>query len=326
MTAPRDEELQLTVPEGHRPGRADKLLAALYPDLSRSRWQKLFHAGRVWREDEVLSQKDKLRPGDVVNFSLPPLEPMELRPVPMQLEVLFEDKDLLVIDKEPGRVVHPGAGTGEDTLVHGILHHCHGQLSGIGGTERPGIVHRLDKETSGVLVAAKSDAAFRGLSEQFASRVVRKYYTALVRGVPEPERGRVEEPVGRHPVQRTRMTCRADGRPARTDYEVRRTWNRAASMAWIRIHTGRTHQIRVHLKHLGHPLLGDTLYGCKDRFPRAGGTGSLPGVPRVMLHATRLEFIHPVEGIPLRIEAPLPADFRSVMADLDKLFPAGKSR
>ncbi|MEX0327040.1 MAG: pseudouridine synthase, partial [Puniceicoccaceae bacterium] len=165
-----EEELQLTVPGDARSDRADKMLARLYPTFSRSRWQKLFQDGRVWQDERVLSQKTRLRAGDVVDVSIPPMEPLELRPVEMDLTVVHEDTDLLVIDKEPGRVVHPGAGTGEDTLVHGILHHCRGQLSGIGGKERPGIVHRLDKETSGLLLVAKSDAAFQSLAEQFASR------------------------------------------------------------------------------------------------------------------------------------------------------------
>lgn len=315
----RGEELQLTVPDTVRPDRADKLLAALHPELSRSRWQKLFAQGRVWQDDRALSQKDRLRPGDVVEFSLPPVEPLQLRPVPMDLKVLHEDADILVLDKEPGRVVHPGAGTGEDTLVHGILHHCRGSLSGIGGKERPGIVHRLDKETSGILVVAKTDAAFQGLAEQFSGRSIRKFYTALVKGLPQPASGSVDAPIGRHPVHRLRMDCRPDGRPALTDYAVQRDWGGAAALVWLRIHTGRTHQIRVHMKQLGHPLLGDTLYGYRDA---GGGRAVLPPVPRVMLHATRLEFAHPVSGQPMCIESPLPADFRALMDRLDTLFPA----
>ena len=305
--SPGDEQ-QLTVPEGTRAGRADKLLASLYPELSRSRWQKLFQAGRVWQEDRVLSQKNRLQAGDVVEFSLPPVEPLELCPVDMDLSVLFEDEHLLVIDKAPGVVVHPCAGTGEDTLVHGILHHCRGALPGIGGKERPGIVHRLDKETSGVILVAKSEAAFQGMAEQFAGRDIRKYYTALVRGVPDPAEGRVDQPIGRHPVHRVRMACREDGRPAMTDYRVDREWGRAALLD-IRIHTGRTHQIRVHMKAIGHPLLGDVTYGYRHQ-------AGLPEVPRVMLHARRLEFTHPVDGRELCIEAPLPADFEKVLAEL----------
>ena len=306
---PLDADRQIVVPEGERSGRADKLLAKLYPELSRSRWQKLFQAGRVWQEDRVLSQKNKIRSGDVIDFSIPEIEPIELRPVEMDLSVLFEDESILVLDKAAGVVVHPGAGTGEDTLVHGILHHCKGSLSGIGGKERPGIVHRLDKETSGVLIIAKTDAAFQSLSEQFAGRSIRKFYTALVRGVPDPGEGTVDAPIGRHPVYRTRMSVRDDGRHAVTDYGIQQEWG-IASLVGLRIHTGRTHQIRVHMKQLGHPVLGDTVYGFK---PREG----LPEIPRVMLHASRLEFIHPVDQNEIVIDTPLPADFKAVVSSLN---------
>ena len=293
---------------GTRVDRADKILARLYPELSRSRWQKLFQQGRVWMDDRALSQKSRLRAGDVVDFSIPPMQPLELRPVAMDLAVLFEDEHLLVIDKAAGVVVHPGAGTGEDTLVHGILHHCEGNLSGIGGVERPGIVHRLDKETSGVLLVAKSDAAFQSLSEQFSSRSIKKFYSALVQSIPDQLESTIEEPIGRHPVHRVRMACRPDGRPARTDYRVSRRWTHAA-LVDLQIHTGRTHQIRVHMKHLGHPVLGDTLYGYRP-------DTTIPQVPRVMLHAHRVIFQHPQSGQEMELVAPLPGDFEQLMKDL----------
>jgi len=309
------EERQLVIPEGNRADRADKVLAALCPELSRSRWQRLFHEGRVWLEERVLVQDDKLHAGDLVQFSLPPPRPLALRPVPMELAIVHEDEALLVLDKEAGRVVHPGAGTGEDTLVHGLLHHCRGALRGIGGAERPGIVHRLDKETSGLLVVAKTEAAFQSLARQFAERRIEKFYTALAAGVPSPAEGAIEESIGRHPVHRVRMACRGDGRPARSDYAVQRQWGGAASLLAVRIHTGRTHQIRVHLRHIGHPLLGDRLYG--------GGLARGPvEVPRVMLHASQLAFTHPYTGKPLRLEAPLPPDFAGVIDALDRMFPS----
>ena len=308
MESRAEEEIQLTVPEGRRSERADKVLAALYSDLSRSRWQKLLKGGRVWLDERVLGQTDRLRSGDTVQVSLPVPVPLTLRPVQMDLKILHEDEDLLVLDKAPGRVVHPGAGTGEDTLVHGLLHHCRGTLTGIGGAERPGIVHRLDKETSGVLIIAKTEVAFHSLAEQFAGRKVKKYYTALVAGVPEPPSGCIENPVGRHPVHRTRMTCRADGREARTDYQLVASYGEAACRVGLRLHTGRTHQIRVHLKEIGHPLLGDKMYGYRE-----GRTGALAiPVPRVMLHAERIEFRHPVKGVVLSVKASLPEDFREV--------------
>lgn len=308
MSATQDVEKQLTVPQGTRSDRADKMLAGLYPEMSRARWQKLFQQGRVWMDDRALSQKSRLRAGDVVDFSIPALRPLELGPVEMPLSILFEDEHMVVLDKAAGVVVHPGAGTGDDTLVHGLLFHCRGELSGIGGVERPGIVHRLDKETSGVLLVAKTDTAFQSLSEQFASRSIDKFYTALVCGVPVVREGTVDEPVGRHPVHRVRMACRPDGRHARTDYRVAEAWSSAARVD-LQIHTGRTHQIRVHMKHIGHPLLGDVLYGYKQG-------SALPEVPRVMLHARRVVFHHPVNDEPVEIEAPLPADFQQVMAAL----------
>ena len=311
MSSEGESDLQIVVPEGTRWTRADKILAKIYPDLSRSRWQKLFQAGRVWQEDRVLAQKNKLHAGDVVEFSIPAVEPIDLRPVEMPLSILFEDEEILVLNKDPGRIVHPGAGTGDDTLVHGLLHHCKGSLSGIGGKERPGIVHRLDKDTSGVMIVAKTDTAFQSLSEQFAGRSIQKFYTAIARGVPDPTEGTIEEPIARHPYHRVRMDCRPEGRPSKTDYWVERDWGKVAQIR-LQIHTGRTHQIRVHLKHLGHSVLGDALYGYKEK-------EGMPTVPRVMLHAQRLVFVHPVTGEEMTFEAPVPDDFQQVIDELDKL-------
>ncbi len=308
------EEYEWVVPEGTRSERADKLLARELPERSRTRWQKLFAEGHLWTEERVLCQRDRLRAGDVLWYTLPDPVPSELRPVAMKLKVVFEDEELLVINKAAGVVVHPGAGTGEDTLVHGLLHHCGESLRGIGGTERPGIVHRLDKETSGLLAVAKSETAFRGLAEQFMERTVRKQYLALVTGIPETPEGVIEVPIGRHPAQRTRMCCRADGRAATSKYQVEQVWGTDAARVQVRIQTGRTHQIRVHLKEIGHPLLGDRVYGGKVVGPGAA--------PRVMLHAARLGFRHPVTGVELDLRSELPDDFRKVEARL----AAGKSR
>lgn len=323
MEANGGSERHLCVPEGTRPGRADKVLAGLTPDLSRSRWQRLFAKGLVWKEDCVLSQADTLRGGDLVLYRLPDPEPMDLTPVAMNLDVLYEDAHLLVLNKEAGVVVHPGAGTGRETLVHGLLDHCQGSLSGIGGVERPGIVHRLDKETSGVLVVAKTDACHQGLARQFAQRTTRKCYLSLVAGVPSEPVGCIEQPVGRHPVHRMRMACRKDGRPARTDYRLLRHWSHHAALIEEEIHTGRTHQIRVHMNFLGLPLLGDALYGFKEKaFLEATGIA----VPRVMLHAARLAFTHPLDNLGLSFEAPLPEDFSGIMAGLERAFPSAESR
>jgi len=316
-------ELSITIPEDTRSGRADKLLAALVPDLSRSRWQKLLARGLVWKDECAVSQADRLRPGDSLEYRLPAPEPLDLTPVDMQLDILYEDDDLLVLNKAPGVVVHPGAGTGKETLVHGLLHHCRGSLSGIGGVERPGIVHRLDRETSGVLVVAKSDSAHKGLARQFAERTTRKRYLSLLAGTPAVSSGRIEKAIGRHPVYRTRMACSETGRPARSEYRLVQRWGERVSLVEVAIHTGRTHQIRVHMQSLGLPLLGDPLYGFKEKaFVEATGVR----VPRVMLHAACLTFHHPADHRELSFEAPLAEDFRAVMRELDQLAAPVKCR
>ena len=233
----------------------------------------------------------------------PPPEKIETRPEPIPLDILFEDDDLLVINKSPGLAVHPGAGQREHTLVNALLSHC-ATLSGIGGKERPGIVHRLDKETSGCLVVAKNDAAHRELSKQFAARTMKKIYLALVAGKLRKASGLIEEKIGRHPVHRQRMhVIPVRGRLAKTEYRVIRSSD-AASLVECRLHTGRTHQVRVHLHHLGHPVLGDKVYA-----PRVS-----KNFPRQMLHAWKLGFRLPRTGEWKVWEAPLPDDFEQAIA------------
>ena len=302
----------LEVPPGVRRERADKVLAAALADFSRSQVQRLFADGRVWRDDTILTKSDRVGAGDTLVYSFPPVVPLELRPVAIPLEILYEDEDLLAVNKVAGMVVHPGAGTGEDTLVHALLHHCAGGLSGIGGVERPGIVHRLDRETSGVILVGKSDRGFRGLSKAFAERTLEKNYVALVRGRPAAEAGSVEAPIGRHPVHRTRMAVRPEGRPALTDWAVEARWPSGFARLRLRLHTGRTHQIRVHCAHLGWPLAGDPTYGFKPH------EADPVRFPRVMLHAARLRLAHPVTGVPMELEAPLPDDFSAAMIALSE--------
>ncbi len=304
------------VPESAGGGRADKVLAAAFPEHSRAALQRAFAAGLVRRSGAVIGQSDEVRPGDRLEFALPEVKPAELTPAAIPLDVLYEDEHLLAVNKPAGMVVHPGAGTGGDTLVHALLAHCAGKLSGVGGVERPGIVHRLDKETSGVLLVAKNDAAHRGLSGQFAGRQLRKEYLALVSGAPRLKSGVVERAISRHPVHRERMTTGEGGRPARTDWETVEAFGEAAALLRCRIHSGRTHQIRVHLKSIGHPLLGDKTYGWRP-------DPALPPPPRVMLHAERIRFLHPANGRPLDLRAPLPADFAGLLAALRKLPPGG---
>lgn len=289
--------------------RADKALAAGHPEHSRTAWQRAFDAGLIRRSGVVLERSSEVDAGDEIQFELPAAQPAEIKGVAIPLDVLFEDSHLLVVNKAAGMVVHPGSGTGEDTLVHALLAHCEGGLSGVGGVERPGIVHRLDRETTGLIVIAKTDAAHRGLSEQFAGRHLRKEYLALVSGIPRLLSGTVDRSIARHPVHRHRMTTGEGGKPARTDWKVEEAFPPFAALVRCQIHTGRTHQIRVHLKSMGHPLLGDSTYGWK----------AIPGPPpppRVMLHAERLDFLHPVTGRRLEMRAPLPPDFVALLAAL----------
>lgn len=309
------EPIAYTVPAGIRRARADKVLAAAFPEHSRVAFQRALDAGLVTRAGKALDRSTDVSEGDTLVFSFPDTKPAELRPVDIPLDVLFEDKHLLAINKAAGMVVHPGAGTGEDTLVHALLAHCEGELSGIGGVERPGIVHRLDRETSGVMLVAKTDAAHRGISEQFATRTSHKQYLALVDGVPALLSGSLRKPIGRNPTQRHKMAVveGAGGRAAHTDWErVEVFAESGVSLMRCTIHTGRTHQIRVHMKALGHTLLGDVVYGWK---PNA----RLPMQPsRVMLHAEHLVVTHPVTGRELDLRAPLPKDFESMLKAMRK--------
>src|SRR6266566_289086 len=278
--------------------RLDRFLAKQLPEYSRSRLQQLIRAGFVLLNGATTRPRQLVRSGDKVELTEPPLEKIESQPEPIPLEILFEDNDLIVINKPAGLVVHPGAGHRQHTLVNALLNHCT-TLSGIGGKERPGIVHRLDKETSGCLVVAKNDMAHRELSKQFATRTVEKIYLALVAGKLRKPTGVIEENIGRHPVQRKRMSVSSKrGRAAKTEYRVIRS-SAQASLVECRLHSGRTHQIRVHLHHLGHAVLGDKVYA--PRFAK--------NFPRQMLHAWKLGFRHPRTGEWKTFEAPLPDDF-----------------
>lgn len=305
------------VPDGTRRERADKILAAAFPEHSRAAFQRAISEGRVTRDGEVLAKSDDVRAGDELQFSFADARPAEIKPVAIPLDVLFEDEHMLAVNKAAGMVVHPGAGTGEDTLVHALLHHCAGSLSGIGGVERPGIVHRLDRETSGVILVAKSDAAHRGLAEQFANRELHKRYLALVEGKATLLSGSIRTPIGRNPQHRHKMAVVAEedgGRAAHTDWAQAEVFGGGlVSLMRCTIHTGRTHQIRVHLKSIGHVLLGDVVYGWKPH-------PLYPIQPaRVMLHAEHIEVAHPVTGKPLAVTAPPPADFNELMAALRTL-------
>ncbi len=299
MTTPRLREFKVAPEETRQ--RLDLFLASKAPEFSRSRWQSLIKAGAVKLNGEVPRARDEVRRGDRVAVEAPELTRINIAPEAIALEVLFEDGDLLVLNKAAGISVHPGAGRHSGTLVNALLAHCH-DLSGIGGEERPGIVHRLDKETSGCLVVAKNDAAHVELSRQFAEREVEKIYLALAVGKLRRNAGTIEASIARHAVHRQKMRVSDRGRPAQTDYRVIQS-SASASLLECRLHTGRTHQIRVHLQHLGHPILGDAVYGGRQPI----------SFPRQMLHAWKLGFAHPRTAERMRFEAPLPEDFRQAM-------------
>jgi 23S rRNA pseudouridine1911/1915/1917 synthase len=303
LSAHDSTSIELVVLASEAKLRLDQFLAKRLPEFSRSRLQRLIRTGFVRLNNAITRPRQVVRGGDRIELAEPPLEKIETLPEQIPLEVLFEDDDLIVINKPAGLVVHPGAGHREHTLVNALLNHCT-TLSGIGGKERPGIVHRLDKETSGCLVAAKNDSAHRDLSRQFAERTVEKIYLALVAGKLRRVTGVIDEKIGRHPVHRQRMTATASrGRAARTEYRVVRSSERA-SLVECRLHSGRTHQIRVHLHHLGHPVLGDKVYAA--RFAK--------DFPRQMLHAWKLGFRHPRTQEWKSFEAPLPDDINDALA------------
>ena len=283
--------------------RLDAHLAAAHPAISRSRWKQLIEEGQVALNGKpILKTNTALSPGDELRCVLPDPAPAGLVATDIPLDILYEDADLIVLNKPAGLVVHPAPGHAADTLVNALLHHC-ADLQGIGGELRPGIVHRLDKDTSGVLVVAKNEQAVANLVAQFSAHTVEKEYLALVWGAPKKSSGTIELPIGRHPVHRKKMAIVAKGRPAVTRYETLVAMP-LASLLRVRIETGRTHQIRVHMAHLGHPVVGDATYGRA----RHGLPADLE-IPRQMLHAHRLKIAHPRDGRPMEFIAPPPADF-----------------
>jgi len=283
--------------------RLDQFLTTQLPELSRARIQALIKAGDITVDGKKVKARTPVERGMNISVNIPEPESAEAQPQDIPLSVLYEDRDVIVIDKESGMVVHPAAGNPDGTLVNAVLFHC-GDLSGIGGVERPGIVHRLDKDTSGCIVIAKNDAAHLSLTAQFAQRDTTKIYLAVVQGHPRETEGTIFTNIGRHPVNRLRMAVvnPGSGKPAITDYKVLH-YDAAtdSSLVMCTLHTGRTHQIRVHMLHLGHPLIGDPIYAHPQR------QKARPG--RLMLHAWRLAFLHPSEGRRMAFEAPLPPEY-----------------
>jgi 23S rRNA pseudouridine1911/1915/1917 synthase len=308
-----DSVRSLTVDETAAGWRLDRWLARELPEQSRSRLQSLIEAGAVLLEGRPARASSRLRTGQEVVVRIPEPRPAAPRPEDIPLTVVHEDDRLLVIEKPAGLVVHPGAGRAEGTLVNALLHHVR-DLSGIGGELRPGIVHRLDKGTSGLMVVAKDDATHRDLARQFAGRTVEKEYLAIVLGVPRARKGVIDSPIGRDPIHRKKMSVRARrARPARSDYEVVEALDGAA-LVRVRIHTGRTHQVRVHLASIGYPLAGDALYGGRRTPPSRlpSSRQALRAFDRPALHAARLAFDHPATGERLAFESALPGDLREL--------------
>ena len=314
-----NQEFVFKVEESDAGERLDRFLAHRAPELSRARIKTLIDDGLVCLEGKAAKAGAKLKPGATVVLTVPEVRPPDVRPDPdVAFDILYQDSDIVVINKPPGLVVHPAPGHSEGTLVHGLLAAC-GDLTGIGGEIRPGIVHRLDRDTSGVMVVAKTEPALKKLVETFKDRKVEKVYVALCLGKPDRRQGEVDAPIGRHPVHRKKMSTHSrSGRHALTKYEVIKTYGLGVSLLRVRILTGRTHQIRVHLAAIGCPVLGDTVYGRGTAGLRGGG-GEIKGlVNRQMLHAHQLTFEHPITGESMRLTAPYPNDLAEVLDALDR--------
>jgi 23S rRNA pseudouridine1911/1915/1917 synthase len=317
---------EVTVEPEAAGGRLDRLLAAALPALSRSRLKALIEEGQVSAAGRaVTTPAAKVKAGQTFAIIVPETRPVALQGQAIPLEILYEDRDLMVLNKPAGLVVHPAAGNPDRTLVNALIAHCGPQLSGIGGEARPGIVHRLDKDTSGLMVVAKSAAAHQGLSELFAARDIDRAYWALVWGLPSPSAGTIAGNIGRSPRNRKKMAVlRHGGRPSETGYRVRRSFQHGrVSLVECRLKTGRTHQIRVHLAELGHPLLGDPLYGRagtagrRARLLSEGAQAALAVLGRQALHAKTLGFRHPVSGDDLQFESELPSDLSALISSLE---------
>ena len=297
LTADRDGE------------RMDAFLARSLPDLTRSAAQRLLERGEVTRDGRPVRKNDRTCAGQELEVALPEPEPVEIIPQDIPLDVVYEDGDVIVVNKPVGMVVHPAPGHPDGTLVNALLYHCGKSLSGINGELRPGIVHRIDRDTSGLIIAAKNDRAHLALAEQLQDHTLARVYEAVAVGGFREDTGTVDAPIGRHPVDRKKMAIdRQHGRPAVTHWAVLGRYPGYTHLE-CRLETGRTHQIRVHMASIGHPLLGDTVYGAKKPWPGLAGQ---------CLHARRLKFIHPSTGQPVELECPLPDWFERVLRQIDK--------
>ena len=303
------ETLEFTAAPADAGQRLDRWLAGQAGAPSRSALQGLMEAGFVRRNGAPANKKDKLAAGDCITLTLPDPQPIEAQPQNIPLDIVYEDDHLLVVNKPKGMVVHPAPGNPDGTLVNALLYHCRGQLSGVGGAIRPGIVHRIDKDTSGLLVVAKDDATHQGLSEQMAVHSIHRVYHAVVYGNLKEDAGTIEAPIGRDPRDRKRMAVTdRNSKRACTHWQVLERFGRFTYIA-CRLETGRTHQIRVHMAYIGHPLAGDAVYGPRSVIRELQGQ---------CLHAKELGFLHPITGQALYFDSPLPAYFTNYLGRLRK--------
>lgn len=319
------EPVTFTIDEDTQGQRLDKALAQLCPDISRSRLKSLIQDNHVTvNGNSDINPSLKLAVGDEIHVEIPDAVDADPQAENIPLDIIYEDQDIIVINKQAGLTVHPGAGQHDGTLVNALLYHCGSDLSGIGGVKRPGIVHRLDKETSGAIIVAKNDKAHQGLSDQLADRSLSRVYKAFVWHVPMPVKGFVDEPIGRHATNRLKMAIRkTSGREAKTHYHVQQTYYDCMALVECTLESGRTHQIRVHMHHIKHPLIGDPLYGMAKEQSRAllnkhgvGNQDIILDFPRQALHAETIGFIHPVSGADMTFEASWPEDMAKLHAVL----------
>ena len=302
------EPILLRASEESKNQRLDAFLASSLDGLTRSQATRLIESGEVAVNGKAVSKSYKLAGGEAVAVTLPEPEPVEAVPQDIPLDVVYEDTDVIVVNKPSGMVVHPAPGHPDGTLVNALLYHCAGTLSGVGGALRPGIVHRIDRDTSGLIIAAKNDAAHQYLSAQLADHTLARTYECIVVGKLREDRGTVDAPIARHPTDRKRMAVVAGGREAVTHWEVIARYPGYTHVR-CRLETGRTHQIRVHMAYIGHPILGDTVYGAKKE---------VPGLTGQCLHAVGLRFLHPRTHEVVELSCPLPEEFTRMLQKIGK--------
>lgn len=315
---------EFIITSGEQPKRLDIFLVNRERDISRSAVQRLIELGRIRINDRIVKASQKIKPGDRITMEVPKPAPLELKGEAIPLDVLYEDAEVLVLNKPAGLVVHPAPGNWTGTLVNALLHHFQtsgGTISTIGGKERPGLVHRLDKETSGVMVVAKTDRAHRALAAQFKHHTIVRVYEAVIWGVPKKGHSRIELAIGRDTKERKKFSARtATPKASVTEYRVDWRYGTRAAHVLLYPRTGRTHQLRVHLAALGHPILGDLTYGGK----KVAAVDDI-AIPRVQLHARTLGFRHPASEQPVEYTVPVPLDIRTVMEQLERFIPPGVS-